>query len=120
MKKVILAVATLILSVPALAQQAAAVAAPTAGSVLGSAGGLIAIAAGLAIGLAALGGTIAQSRVAAAALEGTARNPAASNKFAAPLFVGLALIESLVLLAFVIAIQLINQNGSLLTSLLGK
>jgi F-type H+-transporting ATPase subunit c len=59
--------------------------------------------AGLAIGLGVLGGAIGQGRAAAAALEGISRNPGASARIQTPMILGLALIESLVLLAFVIA-----------------
>lgn len=61
------------------------------------------LAAGLAIGIAAFGGSLGQSKAAAAALEGIARNPSASGKIFVPMIIGLALIESLVLYAFVIA-----------------
>src|SRR6188472_3077976 len=61
------------------------------------------LGAALAIGLAAFGGAIAQGKTAASALEGIARNPAASGKVFVPMIIGLALIESLVLYAFVIA-----------------
>ncbi|HEY8432956.1 MAG TPA: ATP synthase F0 subunit C [Sandaracinaceae bacterium] len=64
------------------------------------------IAAGLAIGIAALGGSLGQARAAAAALEGIARNPNASNKLFVPMILGLALIESLVIYALIIAFQL--------------
>ena len=57
----------------------------------------------LAIGLAVFGGSLGQARTAAAALEGIARNPAAQGKIFVPMIIGLALIESLVLYAFVIA-----------------
>ena len=68
--------------------------------------GDIAMAAGLAIGVAAAGGAIGQGRAAAAALEGIARNPQASGKLFTPMIIGLALIESLVIYALVIAFQL--------------
>ena len=58
----------------------------------------------LAIGIAAFGGAIGQGRTASAALEGIARNPAAQGKIFVPMIIGLALIESLVLYAFVIAL----------------
>ncbi len=64
-------------------------------------------AAGFAIAIAALGGTLAQGRATAAALEGISRNPGAS-KIQTPMILGLALIESLVLFAFVIAFLLQN------------
>lgn len=67
-----------------------------------------AMAAGLAIAIAAFGGAIGQGMAAKAALEGIARNPAASGKIFVPMIIGLALIESLVLYAFVIAFVKIN------------
>lgn len=68
-----------------------------------------ALAAALAIGLAAFGGAFAQGRAAATALEGIARNPGAAGKLLTPLILGLALIESLVIYAFVIAILIVNK-----------
>ena len=65
--------------------------------------GMVAMAAALAIGIAVLGGAMGQGRAAAAALEGIARNPSASDKVFTPLLLGLALIESLVLMAFLVA-----------------
>lgn len=62
-----------------------------------------AIGAGLAIGLGVLGGGLGQGKAAAAALEGISRNPGAAPRIQTPMILGLALIESLVLLAFVIA-----------------
>lgn len=61
------------------------------------------LAAAFAIGVAAFGGAIGQAKAAAAALDGIARNPAAQGKIFVPMIIGLALIESLVLYAFVIA-----------------
>jgi F-type H+-transporting ATPase subunit c len=65
--------------------------------------GILALGAGIAIGLAVLGGGLGQGRTAAAALEGISRNPGAAPRIQTPMIIGLALIESLVLLAFVIA-----------------
>jgi F-type H+-transporting ATPase subunit c len=65
-----------------------------------------AVGAGFAIGLAVLGGALGQGRAAAAALEGISRNPGASARIQTPMILGLALIESLVLIAFVIAFWL--------------
>ena len=70
--------------------------------------GLTAIAAGLAIGIAAFGGGLGQGRAAAAALEGIARNPNASGKLFTPMILGLALIESLVIYALVIAFMILG------------
>ena len=68
-----------------------------------------AIAAAIAIGLAALGGTLGQGRAAAAALEGIARNPNASGKIFVPMILGMALIESLVLFALLIAFMIFGK-----------
>lgn len=75
----------------------------------GSDRGLIAIAAALAIGIAAIGGALAQGRAASAALEGLARNPEA--RVMVPMIIGLALIESLVIYALLVAFQLAGQVG---------
>ncbi len=69
----------------------------------------LALAAGLAIGIAAAGGGVGQGRAAAAALEGIARNPGASDKIFTPFILGLALIESLVIYARVIALVLAGK-----------
>lgn len=61
------------------------------------------IAAAIAIGIAVFGGAAGQGKAASAALEGIARNPTAQGKIFVPMIISLALIESLVLLAFVIA-----------------
>lgn len=90
------------------------------GSALGGAGWAmlgIGLGAGLAIGLAALGGGMGQGRAAAAALEGMARNPSASGKLFTPFIIGLALIESLVIYALVIAFMLQGYIGSILEQL---
>lgn len=69
------------------------------------------LAAGLGIGIAAFGGALGQGRAAAAALEGIARNPNASGKLFTPMILGLALIESLVIYALVIAFMLVGKGG---------
>jgi F-type H+-transporting ATPase subunit c len=71
----------------------------------------LAIGAGLAVGLAALGGGLGQGRAAASALDGIARNPQASGKIFTPMIIGLALTESLVLLAWLIANGLSGKIG---------
>ena len=65
--------------------------------------GMVGLGAGLAIGLAAFGGGIAQGNAAKGALEGIARNPQAADQLFTPMIIGLALIESLVIYALVIA-----------------
>ena len=74
----------------------------------------LALAAGLAIGLGAFGGAIGQGKAAAAALEGIARNPGAGGKVQVPMIIALALIESLVIYALVIAFMLQGKIDVLL------
>ncbi len=69
----------------------------------------IALGAGLGLGIAAFGGALGQGRAAAAALEGIARNPGASDKIFTPMILGLALIESLVIYALVVAFVLMGN-----------
>lgn len=64
------------------------------------------IGAGIAIGVAALGGAMGQGKVASAIAEAIGRNPSAAGKLQLPFFVGLALIESLVILGFVVALKM--------------
>ena len=67
----------------------------------------IALAAGFGIAIAAFGGAMSQARGLTAALDGMARNPAASGKMFGPMIIGLAMIESLVIYAFVISIIMV-------------
>jgi F-type H+-transporting ATPase subunit c len=76
--------------------------------------GMISMGAGLAIGIAALGGTLSQGRAAAAALEGISRNPGAAARIQTPMILGLALIESLVLFALIIAYLLQSRSPATL------
>lgn len=62
-----------------------------------------ALGAGLAIAIAAFGGAIGQGLIGKSAMEGIARNPQAGEKMFTPMILGLVLIESLVIYAFVIA-----------------
>ena len=101
MKKALLFAVTTLASFAAFAQEASNAA--TDHAVAHSNAGLVAIGAAIAIGLAVFGGTSAQGKAASAALEGIARNPAAGDKLFTPLILSLALIESLVILAFLVA-----------------
>ena len=98
-------------SAVALAQPADALA-QTKASGLAGGYGLFALAAGLAIGIAALGGGLGQGRAAAAALDGIARNPGAAGQIRGPMILGLALIESLVIYALIIALLLWLKIGA--------
>lgn len=102
MKKMIVAAITMLLSVSAFAQDAVV----TETVVANADRGMVAIAAALAIAISVLGGALAQGKTAATALDGIARNPAASGKLLIPMILGLALIESLVIYALIIALKL--------------
>lgn len=92
--------AVLLVSSVALANpEEAASAAPMANSSL-------AFAAAAVMSIAAAMGTFSQSRAASAALEGIARNPQSRDPIFVPLILSLALMESLVILSFVIAFLL--------------
>ena len=111
--KILSSLATLVVvlgfSSLAFAQGADATAIKTQG--LASNYGVIALAAGLGIGIAALGGCLGQGRAAAAALDGIARNPGAAGQIRGPMILGLALIESLVIYALIIALLLVLKVG---------
>lgn len=60
------------------------------------------LAAGFGFAIAAGLGALGQSRIAASAVEGAARNPGAAGRIQTMMILGLALIESLVLFALLI------------------
>ena len=93
---------TMMVSAMAFAQEAAG----TSATAFNDRDKFLGLAAGLSIGIAAFGGGLGQGRAAAAALDGIARNPGASDKIFTPMILGLALIESLVIYSLVIAIML--------------
>jgi F-type H+-transporting ATPase subunit c len=94
-----LAIALLVIAFPAAAQTGAG-SGPS-----DKAWGYIAAGFGLAIA-AAIGG-LAQAKATAAACEGMARNPGASDAIRFALILGLALIESLVLYVLVVAFTIL-------------
>jgi len=61
------------------------------------------IGAAFVLGIAAAAGAIGQSRAIAAACEGIARNPSAAPAIRLAMIIGLALIESLVIYALLLA-----------------
>ena len=64
----------------------------------------------IGLAVAAAGCGIAQGKAVAAALEGIARQPEATNKIQTTLFVGLAFIESLVIYVLVVGLILLFAN----------
>ena len=97
MRNKLIAAFTFLISMPAFAEDMAAQAAADNGS------GLALIGAGLAIGIAALGGGIGQGLIGKSAMDGISRNPQAAKPMFVPMILGLVLIESLVIYAFVIS-----------------
>ena len=73
--------------------------------------GLIALAVGLMLGLAALGGALGQARANAAAVESMGRNPGAAKAIFTPMVLGLSLMESLVILAWILGFTMIGHIG---------
>jgi len=101
MKKVmqiITAIATLCVASAAFATEAAAKSFDGTG---------VAYAAALAIAVAAFGGALGQSMGIKSALDSIGRNPSAASKITTPMIIGLAMIESLVIYALVIALMLV-------------
>ena len=68
------------------------------------------IAAAFGLAIAAFGGAIGQGWAVSKAVEGIARQPEAANNIRGALLLGLALIESLVIYALVVAMILIFVN----------
>jgi len=64
------------------------------------------IGAGMTMGLAVLGGALAQGIAAKGMFESVSRNPQAAGALNAPFYVGLAFIESLCLFALVVAFSI--------------
>ena len=100
--QIVTAIATLCVAGAALASEAAEA---VATSNFDSTG--IAYAAAGAIAIAAFGGAISQAMGIKSALDSIGRNPSAASKITTPMIIGLAMIESLVIYALVIALMLV-------------
>lgn len=80
---------------------------PEAGGLPSDVKKMISLVAGFGIAIAAVGGAISQSRAIASALDGIARNPAASGRIVTPMIIGLAMIESLVIYALLVSLLMV-------------
>lgn len=107
MKKLILTVLAL-LSMAAVALAENAPAAATAASDFKM---WIPLAAGFGLAISAGLGALSQAKGLSTALDGIARNPAASGKIVTPMIIGLAMIESLVIYSLVISLMLVLKLG---------
>lgn len=95
-KTIMMTAVLLLLAVSAFAQGPAP--APAGGGVRWNL-----VSAAFLLGIAAAAGAMGQSRGIAAACEGIARNPSAAPAIRLAMLIGLALIESLVIYALIIA-----------------
>ncbi|MFN3504838.1 MAG: ATP synthase F0 subunit C [Caldimicrobium sp.] len=94
---------------PALAQEVA----KAAGDKLQTGFGIysaIILAAGIGVGLGALGCGIGIGQATAGACEGIARNPELAGKLTVTMILGIALVETQVIYALVIALILLYAN----------
>lgn len=103
LKKTIL-ILTLALALPAFGQESSAAGAAGSGGVKWGV-----IGAAFLLGLAAAAGATAQGRATAAACDGMSRNPGAVAPIRLMAIIGLALIESLVLYALLVAFLVYNK-----------
>jgi F-type H+-transporting ATPase subunit c len=98
---ILMLVVMALVSVSAFAQEGGAAGAVTTAANNGVRWG--AISAAFVLGIAAAAGAIGQSRAIVAACDGIARNPGAAGAIRLAMIIGLALIESLVIYALLIA-----------------
>ncbi len=68
------------------------------------------MAAGIGMGLGSFGTGIGQGLAIQKAVEGVARNPGASGKIMTVMLIGLAMIESLAIYVFVVAMIILFAN----------
>jgi len=68
------------------------------------------IAAGIGMGLGSFGTGIGQGLAIKSACEGVARNPGASGKILTTMMIGLAMVESLAIYVFVVAMIILFAN----------
>ena len=71
--------------------------------------GIIAIGAGLAIGLAAIGIAIGQGILASKAMESMGKQPEAAGSVRTAMIVAMAIMETIGVLTFVVAIVLVGK-----------
>ncbi|GAB7140510.1 hypothetical protein RsTz2092_04590 [Deferribacterales bacterium RsTz2092] len=96
-------VSFIVASLPALAQEVHAAVSVKEGAN----GWAIFVGAGFAIAIPAFGAAAGMGKAITAALEGVARNPSVAPRIMTMMILGLALIESLVIYALVVAILML-------------
>ena len=105
MKSIVFVALLLLVATAAFAQEAGVETAPTQAG--GVQWGLI--SAAFVLGIAAAAGAMGQGKAVSAACEGIARNPSAAGAIRLAMIIGLALIESLVIYALIIAFIAVNK-----------
>jgi F-type H+-transporting ATPase subunit c len=100
---------SLALTHPALAEEVAKVAGDKLQTGFGIYSAII-LAAGIGVGLGALGCGIGIGQATAGACEGIARNPELAGKLTVTMILGIALVETQVIYALVIALILLYAN----------
>lgn len=104
-KKILLMAIIALIAVSAFAQEPAAGPAQATTGVKWSY-----VAAAFVLGIAAAFGALGQGRAIAASVEGIARNPSAGAAIRGAMIIGLALVESLVIYALVIAFIMVFKG----------
>ncbi|PMP61691.1 MAG: ATP synthase F0 subunit C [Caldimicrobium thiodismutans] len=104
-----IALVSLALTHPALAQEVAKAAGDKMVTGFGIYSAII-LAAGIGVGLGALGCGIGIGQATAGACQGIARNPELAGKLTVTMILGIALTETLVIYALVIALILLYAN----------
>jgi len=99
---------TIFMSMATLAMTASAFAQGTAPAATGGVAWNL-VSAAFLLGIAAAAGAIGQSKGIASACEGIARNPSAGGAIRTAMIIGLALIESLVIYALIIAFMIMGK-----------
>lgn len=105
----VMAFTALAITHPALAQEVAKVAGDKIQTGFGIYSAII-LAAGIGVGLGALGCGIGIGQATAGACEGIARNPELAGKLTVTMILGIALVETQVIYALVIALILLYAN----------
>ena len=73
-------------------------------------GAVSVLAAGICMGIGTIGAALGEGRAIASALQAMAQQPDEANRISRILFVGLAMVESTAIYAFVIALIVIFAN----------
>ena len=108
-KTILMAAVLMLLAVSAFAQEPTTTA-PTTTAAAATGVKWSYVAAAFVLGIAAAFGALGQGRAIAASVEGIARNPSAGAAIRGAMIIGLALVESLVIYALVIAFIMVFKG----------